>query len=74
VAAWSTTAFVSYTNQYQARLADPFGAFDELYDKPWTRIGPFLVGMLTGFFVSEKGHKIQLSNVIIISLRGKTFS
>lgn len=58
VSAWCTTAFVSYTNQYQARVGEPFGLFDELYDKPWTRIGPYIVGMGTGWLIRRTGKKL----------------
>ncbi|XP_049782789.1 nose resistant to fluoxetine protein 6-like [Schistocerca cancellata] len=48
---WSTTAFISVQYEYKASIQEPFALFDQLYDKPWTRIGPYLVGMATGWIL-----------------------
>ncbi|XP_071451726.1 O-acyltransferase like protein-like [Hetaerina americana] len=32
---------------------DPFSLFDELYDKPWTRLGPYIVGMVVGYLLTQ---------------------
>lgn len=63
VSAWCTTAFISYTNQYEARVQEPFALFDELYDKPWTRIGPYIVGMCSGWLLYRTNCKISMSIV-----------
>ena len=39
--------------------------FDELYDKPWTRIGPYLIGMFTGWYIHRTKFNIKLSKVRI---------
>lgn len=36
---------------YVARVEEPFALFDQLYDKPWSRIGPYLIGMCTGYIL-----------------------
>lgn len=46
---------------YVARVEEPFALFDELYDKPWLRIGPYLVGMITGYFLFKKDCKIHMN-------------
>lgn len=44
VSSWATTIYISVWHQYKARIQEPFEMFDPLYDKPWSRIGPYLVG------------------------------
>lgn len=44
LSSWATTIYISVWHQYKARIQEPFEMFDPLYDKPWSRIGPYLVG------------------------------
>ncbi|KAG8234042.1 hypothetical protein J437_LFUL014129, partial [Ladona fulva] len=39
---------------------DPFANYDELYDKPWTRIGPYLVGMCLGWILFKTKCKMYI--------------
>lgn len=48
VASWVSTFVVAVKFNYIARVQEPFALFDELYDKPWMRIGPYLIGMIIG--------------------------
>uniref|UniRef100_A0A6B2E986 Putative conserved secreted protein n=1 Tax=Phlebotomus kandelakii TaxID=1109342 RepID=A0A6B2E986_9DIPT len=48
---WVTAATISVHYRYTHKLADPFESFDFLYDKPWQRIGPYIIGMITGYIV-----------------------
>ncbi|XP_077286857.1 O-acyltransferase like protein-like isoform X2 [Arctopsyche grandis] len=50
---WATTAMVALKTGYTPSIEDPFSHYDELYNKPWTRIGPYLVGIFTGWFLSK---------------------
>uniref|UniRef100_A0A8D8RX64 Nose resistant to fluoxetine protein 6 n=1 Tax=Cacopsylla melanoneura TaxID=428564 RepID=A0A8D8RX64_9HEMI len=61
VSSWATTIMVSLHYGYRARIQDPFAMFDELYDKPWTRLGPYLVGMFAGWFLLRSKNKIKMS-------------
>ena len=38
------SAVISMKYNYMYKVADPFEAFDILYDKPWLRVGPYLMG------------------------------
>ncbi|CAH1155134.1 unnamed protein product [Phaedon cochleariae] len=46
---WIVTFLIALEWQYTARVEEPFALFDQLYDKPWLRIGPYLVGMMAGY-------------------------
>lgn len=61
ISSWATTIMISLHYGYRARIQDPFAFFDELYDKPWTRLGPYLVGMFAGWYLLKSKNKIKLS-------------
>ncbi|XP_043500964.1 nose resistant to fluoxetine protein 6-like [Polistes fuscatus] len=63
-----TTFSVAYTNDYVARIQEPFALFDELYDKPWLRAGPYFIGTITGYLLFKTNCKIELS--LYIKLTG----
>lgn len=50
---------------YYARVETPFALFDQLYDKPWLRIGPYLIGMAVGYLLYRKDCKICIPKVIV---------
>lgn len=42
---------------------DPLALFDKIYDKPWTRLGPYLVGMSVGWILFKTDCKIKFTRV-----------
>ncbi|XP_078045427.1 nose resistant to fluoxetine protein 6 [Augochlora pura] len=60
VSSWFTTFLVAYSNDYVARIQEPFALFDELYDKPWMRAGPYFVGIITGYILFKTKCKLKL--------------
>ncbi|CAK9821800.1 Nose resistant to fluoxetine protein 6 [Anthophora retusa] len=60
VSSWFTTFSVAYSNDYVARVQEPFALFDELYDKPWLRAGPYFVGIITGYILFKTNCKLKL--------------
>lgn len=62
--AWVTTFTISQYFNYHAQVEVPFALFDELYDKPWTRIGPYLVGMVTGWILFKIKLKMNISKTL----------
>ncbi|CAG9863934.1 unnamed protein product [Phyllotreta striolata] len=60
-ASWVTTFVVAMKWEYVARVEEPFALFDQLYDKPWLRIGPYLVGICAGYFLFKMDSKIKMS-------------
>ncbi|XP_048506535.1 nose resistant to fluoxetine protein 6 isoform X2 [Athalia rosae] len=59
VSSWFTTFFIAYQNDYVARIQEPFALFDELYDKPWLRAGPYLIGTITGYILFKTNCKLR---------------
>jgi len=47
ISSWSIAGIISLQHQYTHKVALPFESFDFLYDKPWQRVGPYIVGKLT---------------------------
>ncbi|XP_063828563.1 uncharacterized protein LOC135077950 [Ostrinia nubilalis] len=58
-----TTGYVSWSNEHIPNSEDPFTQFDKIYDKPWTRLGPYLVGMATGWILFKTNLKIRMGRV-----------
>ncbi|XP_067212245.1 nose resistant to fluoxetine protein 6 [Linepithema humile] len=60
VSSWFTTFSVAYSNDYIARIQEPFALFDELYDKPWLRAGPYFIGTITGYILFKTKCQLKL--------------
>ncbi|XP_060810433.1 O-acyltransferase like protein [Amyelois transitella] len=58
-----TTGYVSWSNEHIPNSEDPFTQFDKIYDKPWTRLGPYLIGMATGWILFKTNLKIRMKKV-----------
>lgn len=44
ISSWSIAGIISLQHQYTHKVALPFESFDFLYDKPWQRVGAYIVG------------------------------
>lgn len=64
VSSWFTTFSIAYSNDYIARIQEPFALFDELYDKPWLRAGPYFIGTVTGYILFKSKCKIFIPNYL----------
>ncbi|KAI5642502.1 acyltransferase family domain-containing protein [Phthorimaea operculella] len=60
ISSWVTTIYISVSHNYKARIQEPFEMFDPLYDKPWSRIGPYLVGMIVGWYLYKSKCQVKL--------------
>ncbi|XP_039288066.1 O-acyltransferase like protein isoform X2 [Nilaparvata lugens] len=61
VLGWGATAVVSLSHKHITDPKEPLANYDELYDKPWARIGPYLVGLCTGWLLFHLKCTITLS-------------
>ncbi|XP_060663738.1 uncharacterized protein LOC132796550 [Drosophila nasuta] len=67
VLSWITTAVVAFTNNHRPNTDDPLALFDKIYDKPWTRLGPYLIGMAVGWILFRSNCKIRLPKLTVAS-------
>lgn len=44
LSSWAISATISVMLNYTLELAEPLITFGFLYDMPWTRIGPYIMG------------------------------
>lgn len=65
IISWITTAIIAFSNNHRPVTDDPFALFDKIYDKPWTRLGPYLIGMTVGWILFRTNCKIQLSKFVV---------
>lgn len=63
VSSWVTTAFIAFTNNHMPNSDDPLALFDKIYDKPWTRLGPYLIGMSVGWILFKTNCKIRMTRL-----------
>lgn len=66
VASWVITFVIAMKYEYTIRVEEPFALFDQLYDKPWMRIGPYFIGMIAGYFMFRVKCKVTLPMVVVI--------
>ncbi|XP_046398697.1 uncharacterized protein LOC124165365 [Ischnura elegans] len=60
ISSWCTTAFIAFQNNHVPSVNDPLALFDKIYDKPWTRLGPYLVGMSVGWILFKTNCRIRM--------------
>ncbi|KAI9589996.1 uncharacterized protein LOC119639842 [Glossina fuscipes] len=68
ISSWGVAGLVSLRNHYTHKVAKPFESFDFLYDKPWQRVGTYIMGMLTGYIIHKVKTPPKISGRIIILL------
>ncbi|XP_015376753.1 PREDICTED: uncharacterized protein LOC107171036 [Diuraphis noxia] len=66
IGSWVVTIFVAVHYNFRARIEEPFGLFDQLYDKPWSRLGPYLFGMFAGWFLFVTKCKLKMSSLTVV--------
>ncbi|XP_068911738.1 nose resistant to fluoxetine protein 6 [Tenebrio molitor] len=67
VSSWITTGYIAYSNSHMPGSDDPLALFDKIYDKPWTRLGPYLIGMCVGWFLFKKNCQLTMSKLTVIA-------
>lgn len=66
ISSWATTGYIALVNNHMPSSDDPLALFDKIYDKPWTRLGPYLIGMSVGYFLFKTDCKVKMSKVCFI--------
>ncbi|XP_037932591.1 nose resistant to fluoxetine protein 6-like [Teleopsis dalmanni] len=65
VSSWITTAVIAFSNNHRPDTDDPLALFDKIYDKPWTRLGPYLIGMAVGWILFRTNCKLRLHKLTV---------
>ncbi|XP_051158662.1 nose resistant to fluoxetine protein 6-like isoform X2 [Leptopilina boulardi] len=65
VSSWLTTGYIALINNHMPSIDDPLALFDKIYDKPWTRLGPYLIGMSVGYFLFKTDCKVKMSKITV---------
>ncbi|KAJ8983899.1 hypothetical protein NQ317_006703 [Molorchus minor] len=65
LASWITTFIIAMKWDYVARVEEPFALFDQLYDKPWLRIGSYLIGIMVGYMLFRVDCEISMSPIVV---------
>ncbi|KAI4474738.1 hypothetical protein M0804_014695 [Polistes exclamans] len=60
------SGYISHVNNYIPRLDKQYNIFEPLYFRPWVRIGPYLVGVITAYIVLKLNHKLLWKKKTII--------
>ncbi|KAL7303646.1 hypothetical protein TKK_0003791 [Trichogramma kaykai] len=61
LSSWLTTGYIALVNNHMPNTDDPLALFDKIYDKPWTRLGPYLIGMALGYVLFKTDCKVKMS-------------
>lgn len=65
LSSWATTGYIAFSYKHIPNNDDPLALFDKIYDKPWTRLGPYLIGMSVGWLLFKTNCKIRMRMVKI---------
>ncbi|XP_011054560.1 PREDICTED: nose resistant to fluoxetine protein 6 [Acromyrmex echinatior] len=60
------SGYISYIYEYVPTLDEQYRLLDVLYFPPWIRIGPYIIGMITGYIIKRFNRKIVLKKSTII--------
>ncbi|KAG7197537.1 hypothetical protein KM043_017647 [Ampulex compressa] len=68
------TGYISYIYEYVPTLDTQYQNLDLLYYPPWTRIGPYIVGILAAYILIKLNKKLELKkrNIVICWLFGSS--
>ncbi|XP_043276651.1 O-acyltransferase like protein-like isoform X2 [Venturia canescens] len=66
ISSWLTTGYIALINNHMPSSDDPLALFDKIYDKPWTRLGPYLIGMSVGYYLFKTDCKVKMSKTTVV--------
>ncbi|XP_012253857.2 nose resistant to fluoxetine protein 6-like [Athalia rosae] len=66
IASTVLTGYVSYIYEYVPTMDAQYNMLHILYDPPWTRIGPYIIGVATAYILLRLNHKLDLKRRTII--------
>ncbi|XP_043254227.1 nose resistant to fluoxetine protein 6-like [Colletes gigas] len=66
IVSWATTAIISWNMHHVPSIKDPFAHYESLYDKPWSRIGPYLLGMIAGWYLFKSNCAMKVHKTVAL--------
>ncbi|XP_039303959.1 nose resistant to fluoxetine protein 6-like [Solenopsis invicta] len=60
------SGYLSYIYEYVPTIDEQFRLIDDLYFPPWVRISPYIVGMVTGYVLTQLKGKLVLKRRTVI--------
>ncbi|XP_078045042.1 O-acyltransferase like protein-like [Augochlora pura] len=66
IVSWIVTATIALHAQYVPSIEDPLAHYESLYDKPWSRIGPYLLGMITGWYLYKSNCTLKMPKTLAL--------
>ncbi|XP_015433629.1 PREDICTED: nose resistant to fluoxetine protein 6-like [Dufourea novaeangliae] len=64
IVSWITTAVITLRTQHVPSIEDPFANYENLYDKPWSRIGPYLLRMVAGWYLYKTRCSLKIPKTV----------
>ncbi|XP_063985801.1 nose resistant to fluoxetine protein 6-like [Diachasmimorpha longicaudata] len=61
LSSFAITGYTVYTTDYVPTIEILFHSISEVYVPPWTRIGPYIVGLVTCYIVMKMKNKVNLN-------------
>ncbi|XP_012279116.2 O-acyltransferase like protein [Orussus abietinus] len=66
VLSWITTGVIAFYTDHIPTIQDPFAHYESLYDKPWTRIGSYLIGIALGWYLFKINCKVHMNKLLVV--------
>ncbi|XP_046417290.1 nose resistant to fluoxetine protein 6-like [Neodiprion fabricii] len=60
------TGYISYIHEYVPTMDAQFNTLEILYDPPWTRIGPHIIGVATAYILIKLNKKLDVKRRNIV--------
>ncbi|XP_076653536.1 nose resistant to fluoxetine protein 6-like [Halictus rubicundus] len=64
IVSWIVTATIALHTKHVPSIVDPFAHYESLYDKPWSRIGPYLLGMVAGWYLYKSNCSLKMPKAV----------
>ncbi|XP_044739061.1 nose resistant to fluoxetine protein 6-like [Chrysoperla carnea] len=62
------TTYISFEAKFIPTYDETVNNLGPLYARPWIRIGPYLIGVLTGYFIVKIDRKLEIKKPLVIFL------
>ncbi|EZA56849.1 Nose resistant to fluoxetine protein [Ooceraea biroi] len=60
------TGYISYVHQHTPIVTELYKVLNVLYDPPWVRISPYIIGMITAYILIRLNNKLVLKKTTVV--------